>query len=283
MKDAPNGAFFTLRTEIVRTFFLNTWLSGLRSRSFQAVFILGILLIGIAFLAGFFSPRQPKTVTLDVGLFGLRFSLVLLCLFWVQELVSKEIERRTVFFTLSYPVPRSHYILGRYFGILALAAVALLIEGLLLWLAVLVAGGQYQQQFMVALGLPYWVALAGIWVDVAVVTAFALWIATLSTVPILPLALGAAFAIGGKSLGPVHDYLAQGAEGDKTLVTTYLPALDAIQWVLPDLSRLDWRLWPMYAQTPNTGAMFWSVVMAVGYAALMLFLAVRKFSRREFS
>jgi ABC-type transport system involved in multi-copper enzyme maturation permease subunit len=267
----------------MRTFFANSWLCGLRSRSFQAVFILGVLLIGVAFLAGFFSPRQPKTVALDVGLSGLRFSLVLLSLFWVQELVGKEIERRTVFFVLTYPVPRSDYVVGRYLGILALAAVAVLMQGLLLWLVVLVAGGQFQQQFMVSLGLPYWVALLGIWLDVAVVTAFTLWIATLSTVPILPLALGAAFAIGGKSLGPVRDYLAQGAEGDKALVATYQPMLDSIQWVLPDLSRLDWRLWPMYGQAPEAGPMLWGAVMAVGYAALMLFFAVRQFARREFS
>jgi hypothetical protein len=39
----------------------------LRGRSFQAVFILGVLMIGAAYLSGHFSPRHPKTVALDVG------------------------------------------------------------------------------------------------------------------------------------------------------------------------------------------------------------------------
>jgi hypothetical protein len=51
-------------------------------------------LIGIAYLSGYFSPRQPQTVALDVGFSGIRFSLVLLNLFWVQELVAREIDRR---------------------------------------------------------------------------------------------------------------------------------------------------------------------------------------------
>lgn len=267
----------------MRQIFLSAWLSGVRGRSFQIAFAFGLLLIGVAYLAGYFSPRQPRTVVLDVGLSGLRFSLVLLSLFWVQELVGREIDRRTVFFVLTYPIPRAHYVIGRYLAILALLAVALLIQGLLLWLVVLLAGAQYEQQFGVSLGIPYWIALLGVWLDVGVVAACALWIATLSTVPILPIAIGAGFAIAGKSLGPVHDYLIQGAEGDRTLASTFRPMLDTIQWVLPDLSRLDWRSWPMYGLAPGMEVVFWSSLMALGYVGLMLYLAVRTFGRREFA
>jgi hypothetical protein len=76
------------------TFLLSAWRAGLRSRSIQGVLVLGILLMGVAYLSASFSPRQPQTVALDVGLSGLRFSLVLFALFWVQELVGREIESR---------------------------------------------------------------------------------------------------------------------------------------------------------------------------------------------
>jgi Flp pilus assembly protein protease CpaA len=76
------------------TFLLSAWRAGLRSRSIQGVLVLGILLMGVAYLSASFSPRQPQTVALDVGLSGLRFSLVLFALFWIQELVGREIESR---------------------------------------------------------------------------------------------------------------------------------------------------------------------------------------------
>jgi ABC-type transport system involved in multi-copper enzyme maturation permease subunit len=272
-----------IRDEAMNQFFVSSLRAGVRGRSFQAVLVLGVLLVGVAYLAGFFSPRAPKTVALDVGFSGLRFSLVLLSLFWIQDLVGKEIDRRTVIFALAYPVPRSAYILGRYLGILVLSAIATVTLGLLLWLAVLLAGAGYDQEFQVVLGLPYWATLFGIWLDVAVVAAFALWIATLATVSILPLALGAAFAISGKSLGAVMDYLARGADGDKPMVDRYGPIIEFIQWVLPDLSRLDWRVWPLYSHAPGATAMSLSLLMALGYALLMLFLATHTFSRREFS
>jgi Cu-processing system permease protein len=266
----------------LKQFFISSLRAGLRGHSFYAVLALGVLLTGVAYLAGFFSPRQPKTVALDVGLSGLRFSLVLLSLFWVQDLVGKEIDRRTVVLALAYPVRRSAYVIGRYLGIVVLTLFAGMVLALLLWLAVLLAGGGFDQEFSVALGLPFWATILGIVIDVSVVSAFAMWIASLSTVSVLPLALGAAFAIGGKGLGAVIDYLSRGADGDSKLVAQFGPAIDFVQWILPDLSRLDWRVWPMYSVQPASDALLLAILMAVGYIMLMLTLAVRTFSQREF-
>lgn len=264
-------------------FCLSAWRSGFRSRSVHAILILGVLLVGVAYLSASFSPRQPKTVALDVGLSGMRFSLVLFALFWVQELVGREVERRTVLYALSYPVSRGAYIVGRYLGILGLLALAALLLGMLLWLVTLSAGGGYEQGANLGLGLPFWATVFGVWVDAALCAAFALWIASLSTVPMLPVALGVAFAVGGKSLGAVIQYLGRGADGDVDLVARYAPLIDTVQWFLPDLSRLDWRVWPMYELFPGWPAIALGVAMAAGYTILMLVLAVLTFSRREFS
>lgn len=264
-------------------FCLSAWRSGFRSRSVHAILALGILLVGVAFLSASFSPRQPKTVALDVGLSGVRFSLVLFALFWVQELVGREIERRTVMYALSYPVSRASYVLGRYFGILGLLGLAAVLLGLLLWLTVLTVGGAYEQSFRVSLGAPFWSAVFGLWVDAALVASFALWIATLSTVPMLPVALGAAFAVAGKSLGAVIQYLESGADGDVEFHARFNPLVQTIQWLLPDMSRLDWRDWPMYDLFPGAMTMGLGMVMAVAYTAVMLTLAVWTFSRRDFS
>jgi len=264
-------------------FFLSSWRSGFRGRIFWGVFALGMAFVAIAYLSASFSPRQPRTVALDVGLSGIRFGLVLFAITSIQELVGSEIERRSVLLSLSYPVSRAGYLFGRYLGVAALTGVAGLIFSLLLWIAVLVAGGHYQQQFPVSLGWPYWISVLGIWVDVMVVAAFTLWIASLSTVRMLPLALGVLFAIAGKALGTVADYLAKGAGGDTELAGRFSGTIEKILWVMPDLSRLDWRGWPMYGAVPETGAVALAVVMALAYIALMLGLAVVTLSRREFS
>lgn len=263
-------------------FCLSSLRSGLRSRAVVLILILGALLVGVAFLAASFSPRQPKTVTIDVGFSGIRFSLVLFAIFWVQELVGREVERRTVLYALAYPVSRASYVLGRFMGVVSLLALAAVVLGVLLWFAATFSGGQYVQAQRVDLGLPYWLTIFGLWVDSVVVAAFALWIATLSTIPMLPIALGAFFAVAGKTLGAALDYLERGADGDQIIMSRFGPALQFIQLVLPDLSRLDWRIWPMYGMPLSEGAISFGLLLGIGYAMILLALAVITFSRREF-
>jgi len=266
---------------------LQFWISGLRAgirgRSFLTVFVLGIFLIFVAYLSGSFSPRQPRTVALDIGLSGVRVTLVLLNIFWIQELLANEIARKSVLFSLTYPVSRTAYFLGRYLSVLAMSALATLTFGLALLIAVNLSGGYYQQDFPVQLGLPLWLALAGQFVDVAVVAAFAMFISSISSSPMMSIAAGFAFAIGGKALGATLDYLAAGADGDQKLVGTFGPLLEAIRWVLPDLSRLDWRDWPMYGVQPDTKAMVAALFMALAYVTIILGMTARTVAKREFS
>lgn len=267
----------------MKQFFLSSWRAGFRGRSFYGVFLLGVVLVGVAYLAASFSPRQPQTVALDVGFSGLRLSLSLFAIVLVQELVGREIDRRTVVLTLAYPASRSTYVCGRYLGVLALVAIASIVLGMLLSIAVLVASPGYEQQFPVLMGWPYWIAVAGIWLDVAVVAAFTLWISTLSTVVLLPLALGIVFAIASRALGVVFDYVSRGADGQDALVARTGPIVDVARWLVPDLSRLDWRIWSMYGSAPDPDAMTLGVVAALSYSGVMVGLAVLAFSRREFS
>lgn len=260
--------------------FLTSWRAGLRSRSIYTVVVVALLLICVAYLSSAFSPRQPQTVALDVGYSGIRISLVLFGLFWVDQLVGRDISGKGVLLTVTYPIPRAYHLLARYTAILALLAVSACLLGILLWGMVALGPGGYVG-FSPYLGVPFWLTVFGFWCDAAIVAAFALWITSLATVTMLPLALGLAFAVAGKTLGAVLDYFARGADGDPQMLKM-APLLDTIHWVLPDLSRLDWRIWSMYGAAPSTAAVIWAVVMAVAYVTLLLTLAVRVFSRREF-
>jgi Cu-processing system permease protein len=264
-------------------FFLASWRAGFRSRALLGFFLLGLVLVFFAYLTASFSMRQLRTVTLDVGLSGLRFCLIFISISLVQELVGREIERRSVVFSLSYPCSRASYLLGRFFGVIALSAVAAIILALLLLMAVMLAGGSFEQEQRVVLGLAYWTTIGGLWLDSIVVAAFVLLICTVATTSLLPLATGIAFAVVGKSFGSLVEYISRGADGQEGMVAIYQPLLAVAQWFIPDLSRLDWRFWPMYGLTPDLSAVSLSVLMALLYSSAMLAFSVWLFARREFS
>jgi Cu-processing system permease protein len=259
------------------------WRSGLRSRSFHALFVLGILVMCGAYLAAQFSGRQPATVALDVGISGVRFIILLLTVFWCQELVARELERRTVFFALAYPAPRSHYLLGRYLGVLGLLAAAMLVLGVLLSLTTFFASKLYGQSSPVNLGFGLWLTLSYIWLDAAVVAAFTVFITSFSTTPLLPLALGLAFAVAARSLGPALEYLRNKDEGDAELSATLSPIVENLRWVLPDLSRLDIRVSALYGQIPSSAVLLIALVMCIAYSIMLVILANWIFRKRQFA
>lgn len=265
------------------SFVLSGLSAGVRGRSFQAVLLLGMMLVGVAYLSAGFSPRHPRTVALDIGFSGIRFTLVLLNLFWVQELVAKEIERKTIFHSLAYPVSRSSFVLGRYLAVALLGILASAVLGLSLLGAVAAATANFSQEFAVDLDMAFWVTLSGLLLDAAVVAAVGMAVSTASTVAVMPLAMGMAFAIGGKALGATTDYLAGGADGDVELMARYGPLIGFVRLIVPDLSRLDWRNWPLYGLRPESTDLGLAVLMAVAYIAIALSIGVLVFARREFS
>ena len=261
---------------------LATWKTGLRSRYFYGVALLAVLLVITAYLASSFSPRAPRTVALDVGLSGLRISLVLLGLLWVQEAFSREVDRKTVQLLLSYPLRRGDYLMGRFFGVVSLSAVAAVALTLALIIAAVAAGLQYEaQQYLPSLGVALWVAVFDVWLESVVVVAFTVFMSAISTTPMLPFVAGAGFAMAGEGLGTALEYVLAG--GDRSLSAANTPILQAIHWLLPDLSRLDWRLWPMYQTVPDPQSVLWAIVSALCYTGVLVALAVWAFSRREFS
>ena len=258
------------------------WRSGLRSRSFHALFVLGLLAVSGAYLAAQFSARQPATVALDVCISCVRFIALLMMIFWCQELVAREVERRTVFLALTYPVPRSSYLLGRYIGVVMLAAAAIGILGLMTLSSAYLAGSEYLQATPINLRGGLALTLLCILVDVAVVGAVTMLITTISTTPLLPLALGAAFAIAARGWGQAMDLLRDKTGGPADLEGALRPALDAMRWVLPDLGRLDVRAAALYDQWPAGPALLWSVATSLAYIVVVLAFSVLVFRRRQF-
>ena len=267
----------------MKTFIYSSVLSGFRSRSIQTLFGLALMTLACAWLAANFSARNPTTLAMDVGLSAIRFITVMMVLFWVQDLVAMDIERKSVLFVLAYPTSRASFLLGQFAGIAVLAAIAVFIIGTLLWLLLLVGPSDYLQATPVLLGAPYWIALLYLYLGVLVVAAFAVMIAALSTTPMLPLVMGLAFAIAATALGPTYDYLQTSVYAVEQQQENLSPVLEYALWAIPDLSRLDIRIWPLYGKEPALSTLMAGLATAIGYICLTLGIAANRFQRRDFS
>lgn len=255
--------------------------AGIRGVGLRVLLIVAGFVLLVSLLAAGFSGRQPSTVALDVGLSGLRFAMLILVLLWVQDLFARDIERKTVYFVLAYPITRWQYLLSRFATVALLALAALLVIGGLLWLS-LQREMEYEQLRPVNLGAKYLLVMFSIWLDALVICSFALFLASLSTTPFLPLLLGFAFGLAARGLGPALDFL-RGTRSDPVHVSLFGPVLEYSYVWLPDLSRLDWRPLALYDLSVPWSVLGLAVINAMGFAGVMLGLAGLIFQRRNFT
>ena len=236
-----------------------------------------------ASLSAQFSTRQPATIALDTGLSLLRLTLPLLVVLLLQELLSREFDRKLYLSSLTYPRPRHHFLLGR------VAAIAVLLLGLLLILAAVLAGlttwigHGYAQATPPDLGLPYLVTIAFIALDLLVVLAIGTLIAVATTTPSFVLIGTLGFMLVARSYSAIVALLTR----DSTLVTnadSYQSSLSLLGYLLPDLGALDVRMISLYGQWQFLPA-DWAlrVVATLAYAAALLALAVWTLNRKRFA
>lgn len=97
----------------------NTFREAVRDRVLYNLIAFALLLSGAAILVGQISIEIEKLVVINLGLTAVSLFGVVIAIFIGIGLVSKEIEKRTLYTVLSRPVRRWEFIIGKFFGLAA--------------------------------------------------------------------------------------------------------------------------------------------------------------------
>lgn len=240
-------------------------------------------LLLIAWMASEFSGRQPATVALDVGLSVMRLILPLIMVLVVQELLSREFDRRYFLSSLTYPRARQGLLLGRFASVVVLMLGVLITMALALALLVAWIGEDYAQATGVSLGWPYVATVALIGLDLLVLTALAVFLAMVASTPSFVLIGTLGFMLMARSFAAIIELLTretwvvEGAE-------SYRAGVGVLGYLLPDLGALDIRMTALYGRMefmPSDLSVL--VISCLAYAFAFLWLAVWVLQRKRFA
>lgn len=95
----------------------NTFREAVRDRVLYNLLAFAVLLSAAAIFVGQISIEIEKLVVINLGLTAVSFFGVVIAIFIGIGLVSKEIEKRTLYTVLSRPVRRWEFIIGKFFGL----------------------------------------------------------------------------------------------------------------------------------------------------------------------
>jgi ABC-type transport system involved in multi-copper enzyme maturation permease subunit len=97
---------------------LNTFREAVRDRVLYNLILFALLLVAAAPIFGAISIDIERLVLVNVGLSSISLFGVIIAIFIGIGLVSKEIEKKTLYTILSRPVRRWEFIVGKYLGLL---------------------------------------------------------------------------------------------------------------------------------------------------------------------
>ena len=95
----------------------NTFRETVRDKILYNLVFFALLLIGASVLLGELTIGEQSRIVNDVGLAAINLVGVIMAIFVGIGLVSKEIERRTIYTILARPITRTQFVLGKYCGL----------------------------------------------------------------------------------------------------------------------------------------------------------------------
>jgi ABC-type transport system involved in multi-copper enzyme maturation permease subunit len=246
----------------------NTFRETVRDRVLYNLVFFVLLITAAAVFLGELTAGTEAKVIIDLGLTVVLFFGVFIAIFVGVGLVSKEIEKRTVFAIFSKPISRGEFLVGKYLGLCLTLLVNVSIMALGISLALLYVGGKELIPSILA-------AILLIYFELAILTAVAILFSTFSSPTLSALLTFLVFVIGhfSSALNQIAESL--GSTGARVF-------FNALYYVLPNLSFFAFITKAAHGQLPDFNHLALSFVYAVIYIVILLFCSSFIFGRRNF-
>lgn len=244
----------------------NTFRENLREKLLYNLLIFALLMIGSSVLLTRLTVGEWDRLIVDLGLSSMNLFGVLIAIFVGISLVSKEIDKKTIYTIVSKPVPRYEFLIGKYLG---------LVITLLINTAVMAAGLLAVMAYLNApVTLLLFEALGCIFLEFLVVTAVALLFSTFTSTT-----LSAIFTLAIYVVGHLSTDLK--LFGDK-MGDVGKAVLNAIYYLLPNLERFNLKGQVIHHVDVTTIQLSLTTAYGLAYAAFLILLASIIFQRRDF-
>lgn len=259
---------------------LNVFRESVRDKVLYNLVFFAILLMGASYLIGQLTAGQDVKIIKDLGLASTSVFGLFIAVFIGIGLVSKEVEKRSIYSLLAKPIERHQLVLGKYLGLVLTLAVNLAVMAVALYavLAYLrfiadpMAAAGWERP---ALDPDLLKAFLMTFFELAIVTSIAVFFSTFST-PILSAAFTFALFVAGRFSADLRNFNQVVDSPVSNALTT------GLYWLLPNLSSFDVRAQVVHGVPVPATAIALSAGYALLYIAAMITAAATIFSRRDF-
>jgi len=244
----------------------NTFRETVRERVLYNLVFFAILMTLSGLLVGQLSIRQDEKVLKDIGLAAMDLFGTFIAVFIGVGLVSKEIERRSLYLLLAKPLSRGEFFLGKFAGLVftLLVNLGVMTGGLYM---TLVATGRGADPILLT-------AIYPIFLGLVIVVAFAMLFSTLTSST-----LASILTVGVVVAGRFSDVVRNMRQ-----VLPGAPAwlVDGLYAIIPDFRGLDFKSQVTYGDPVPGDVLLFVSLYAAAYVAVVLGLGLASFRSKDF-
>lgn len=252
----------------IKAIALNTFREAIRDKIFYNLLIFALLVIVASVLVGDLSIGQNEKFIKDIGLAAISFFGVLTAILVGISLVYKEIDRKTVYTIISKPVHRYEFLLSKYLGLCLTLLVNVAVMSFLLFVVIWWKG--------YSLSLSLLTAVLLIFCELILLTSIALLFSTFSSPT-----MSAIFTLAIYIIGHLTSDLKEIGQAAQSKFSQYL--INFLYYILPNFSNFNIRTEAVHEINVSATYILVAVLYSVLYTALVLFISILSFQRREFN
>lgn len=245
----------------------NTFRETIRDKILYNLVLFAVLLIGASVLLGTLTIGEQARIVNDLGLAAINLVAVIIAIFVGIGLVTKEIERRTIYTILARPITRVQFILGKYLGLGFIVSVNVAIMFAMFLVTIWLSGNVIYGSLFQAVEL--------ILVETLLVMAIAMFFSTFSSST-----LSATMTLGLYIIGHLTSDIKSIAEKSQNPLTESMMA--ALYYVCPNLEMLNVKGQAASGLLVDVGYQATATAYGLLYAGLLLTGACLIFQRRDF-
>jgi ABC-type transport system involved in multi-copper enzyme maturation permease subunit len=255
---------------------------SVRDRVLYGIGAFALVLVAGSVLIGQITAGQDLKIIKDLGLATIEIAGALMTIFIGVGLVSREIDRRSIYSLLAKPLPRWEFIVGKYLGLVLTIAVNLWAMAAALYVVLLFQLWMAPENIRASWTAPavdprLLLVVVMITAEMALLTAVALFFSTFSSSALLSVVFTVGIFVAGLASADLRHF------GDIVQVNPAAAAfVSAIGWILPAFSEFDIKTQIVHGFPVAPGLVLSMVGYAAIYSASMLGLSVAMFARREF-
>lgn len=252
-----------------------TFREAVRNRVLYVLVMFAVALMAFSLVLGELSLHEEVRVIKDLGLAGISFFSVLIALFLGVNLLSKELDRKTVYFVIPKPLQRWEFLVGKYLGLVVTLVLLVVAMSAMLSIVVTWQGGHH--------GIALVRAECLMVCEVVLLTAVAMLFSSFSSPYLSAMFTGALWVVGRN-----RAELVAFATGKKLGGTPTGALLEVVSDALPDFhafyvsgADLGGATVSIHETFVSWGYVAQAGVYAAAYASACLFGAVLLFARRD--